>query len=233
MRILYLFTCLIYSLNKEAPFLDILPGEWDVVLGSQKPTKNIFSPYSAEFHIDSLTSSVYGSIWANINSSNSMVDLEDVEVAQLEIVFQGPFSGDIYNLQPNRNLMTHFDFKQANFGMSLISRGKINDEYNFQLTITNGTIFQVFIMSSKSSKVSEFYAIKMAKNTSSSSTSNYIKIAIIVCVLLIILQIFLWGLLKYCKTRMDNKLTQQQESVVIDLDKYSEYLKNQAKAKAD
>lgn len=232
MILISFFICSTCSINKNAPFLEIIPGEWDILQSNPKYSKNSFSPYSAEFHLDPITSSIYGSIWANVNSSNAMIDLEDVEIAQLEIQFQTPVSGTIYNLQPSKKLMTQFEFKPIGFGASLMTRGKINDEYAFQLTITNGTIFQIFIMSSKSSEVSEFYAF-LTKAPSSSSGMSLLKIAIFVCIFLIALQIILWLLLKYCKARIENKVTQQQENTIIDLDKYSDYLKEQMKAKSD
>lgn len=223
----------IYSLNKEAPLLDIIPGEWDIVVGSQTARKNVFSPYSAEFHINPLTSHLDGSVWINNNSSDTFLDLEDSEIAQLEIEFQTPLSGQIYNRKPKKSLMTKFDFKPSNFGLSLVTRGKINDDYSFQFTLSNGTFFQIFIMSSKSSKVLEFYALRMAKPKASSPYSKQIKIAAIVLVSLILIQIIIWSVFKCCKSSIENKLAQQQESTVIDLDRYSEYLKEQEKLKKE
>lgn len=233
MILLNLFIFLIQSSKKDNLIFDIIVGEWDIVASSGKSLTRAFSPYSAEFHNNPLTSNLDGSIWANVNSSDTILDLEDAEIAQLEIEFQSPISGRIYNLKPKKTFMTQFEFKPSGFGASLMAFGKINDEYNFQITITNVTIFKIFIMSSKSSEVSEFYALRMSKPSASSPYSSHIKIFGFIFISILLLQLIIWGCFKYCKSNLENKITQQQENTIIDLDKYSEYLKEQNKMKKD
>ncbi|OHT00492.1 hypothetical protein TRFO_32807 [Tritrichomonas foetus] len=230
--LLFFFLNLISSMA-NMQIRDFIIGEWDVIEAEPEKIKQqgLKPTYSVEFHPNPVTGFIDGSIWNDTINSTDVLGIEDFEVAQLEIEFLTDFNGRIFSLQPKREFMTDFTFQPANMGLSLVTKGKINKNYSFQLSLTNGTFFQMYITSSLSSKVDNLYIVRTAK-IATPSTGNKYKILLYIGLIIVLIQIILWIALKCCRSSLDKKISMVQENTVIDLDKYGEYLKQQNSSKS-
>ena len=227
---LFFFISLIFSLGKQ-PLMDFIIGEWDVYGNKMDQIRDRNSSlYSVALNRNMSTNFIECSIWNNTVDLRNPAKIDNFEVAQLEVEFLTEYTGRIFSYSNKRNFMTDFSFDQSNFGLILSTKGKINKHYSFQLSLMNGTFFQLLITSTKSSEVKQFFAFRAIKAPIPKSGTG-LSLILYVGVIIVLLQAVLWISLKCCKSSMDKKLAFAQENSIIDLDKYSEMMQRKKEKK--
>ena len=154
----------------------------------------------------------------NVNSSE-ILPITDFVAGHFEIEFLSEFTGQIYSLLPSRHLMSNFEFRPVGLTMSVVTRIKLDSGESMQLTFVNGTHFSAAVSRKGTTKAVEYLVVRPSAVTEGSGQSK-LKFWLYIGVLALAIQIFLWLMLRACRSNLDDKFDKIRENMVIDLDQY-------------
>ena len=195
---------------------DFAVGEWSVVPKHGDRDSGVFTAavtYNERKKVHEAT------FWKDDVNSSEILPVSDFMAGHFEIEFLTDFAGQVYSMKPTRHLMSKFDFQPVGLDLSVQSRIKLDGGETLQLTFVNGTYFSAVVSRKGTTKTSEYLIVRMESLNGESGQSR-LRFWMYIAGLALAIQVFLWLMLRACRSSLDSRFDQIRENMVIDLDEY-------------
>jgi hypothetical protein len=206
-----------FSSADQIQFSPLILGEWSGVLvrnGLRIPIP--FSKFTVEFHPRPDSPVIEGSFWRDDVTSNQILPMDAFLLAHLEVSWDSGLGGQVFNLQPERSLLSKFEFRPFITGDAAHAKLTFPPHWFLDLTLYNGSYFTAVLSARETSGTAE-YRVTHAQVPVVRPESRFGKWTVI-GLIVVAVQIVIFFALRRYSASLTQRIDDVKAQVIIDLD---------------